>query len=201
MIKYNSLKSAAIVALMVGSLNSAIASDKNHSLFIEAAMVDIDQEYGNDKSFTGSDKGVLPGLGYAYKIELAHQYFIKPGLVVNFSDIEIKDTDGTSDSSKFSSMHSIYADFGKKLNNNFSAYATLGFTKATLQRDEPSSSYSSSATDSGATIGLGFTYHVHKNIDLDLKYHTTDIAFRLKDDSTKFNTSIDALKLSAAYKF
>ena len=200
MIKYNFLKSAAIVALMAGSINSAIASDKNHSLFIEAAMVDIDQEYG-DTNFLGSDKGVLPGLGYAYKIELAHQYFIKPGLVVNFSDIEIKDTDGTSDSSKFSSMHSIYADFGKKLNNNFSAYATLGFTKATLQRDEPSFSYSSSATDSGATIGLGFTYHVNNNIDLDLKYHTTDINYAVQGSSTELETSIDALKLSAAYKF
>ena len=86
-------------------------------------------------------------------------------------------------------------------NNNFSAYATLGFTKATLQRDEPSFSYSSSATDSGATIGLGFTYHVNNNIDLDLKYHTTDINYAVQGSSTELETSIDALKLSAAYKF
>lgn len=197
MINNKYLKSAALISLLAGTINTAMAEEKKHALTIEASMFDVEQTWG-DAYWFGSDDKILPGLGYAYKFTLGNNIFIRPGLVANFSDIEVKDTDGSGDFLKVSSIHSYYVDAGSKINDKMSAYATIGITSATIDR----TGYpAGKETGRGVTLGLGVAYNVAENIDIDFKYQTTDLEFDVAGFTENYEVSLDAFKLGASFKF
>ncbi|MFZ8865068.1 MAG: outer membrane protein [Rickettsiales bacterium] len=199
MINNKYLKSAALISLLAGTINTAMAEEKKHALTIEASMFDVEQTWG-DADWFGSDDKILPGLGYAYKFTLDNNIFIRPGLVANFSDIEVKDKsyDDYDGSLKVSSIHSYYVDAGSKINDKMSAYATIGITSATIDR---TGLPAGKETGRGVTLGLGVAYNVAENIDIDFKYQTTDLEFDVAGFTENYEVSLDAFKLGASFKF
>ena len=110
-----------------------------------------------------------------------------------------KDTDGTDDQSKLSSIHSYLVDFGGKLNDKFSIYGTAGSTRVTYQRSV--SGISDRQSEAGITYGAGISYDFNKYSAVELKYQISDIEFNSFGSVVPYEVTLDTVKLGISYKF
>jgi opacity protein-like surface antigen len=193
--KTKQLVSATVAAFLLAT-PSAFAENNKHNFILDIANIDVDQEFGN-VTYLGNDSSIFVGLGYAYQIDISDSLFVKPKVIFYLSDMDINDTDGTSDKSNLSSMSSYLVDVGYN-QNKFSYYGTVGVTSATYERTVSNSV--SSASDAALTYGFGIGYNINDKTAIDLGYQATDLEYN-SISGAMYDISLSNVKLGFAYKF
>ncbi len=198
MINNKYLRFFILTSILAGTIGKASAEEKTHAFTIETSMFYVDQKF-KDLNYLDSGNKILPGIGYNYKFKIDNNIFIRPGLVANFFDIKIEDINSSNVTTKISTLHSYYFDIGSKINNQISAYATLGSLAATISRIEEDEITENK--DRGITMGLGVTYNISDKFDIDFKYQTTNIEVDVINSNFKYEILFNVFKLSSSYKF
>ena len=193
--KTKQLVSATVAAFLLAT-PSAFAENNKNNFILDIANIDVDQEFGN-VTYLGNDSSIFVGLGYAYQIDMSDSLFVKPKVIFYLSDMDINDTDGTSDKSNLSSMSSYLVDVGYN-QNKFSYYGTVGVTSATYERTVSNSV--SSASDAALTYGFGIGYNINDKTAIDLGYQATDLEYN-SISGAMYDISLSNVKLGFAYKF
>lgn len=181
------------LSLLVTCQTAFASEEKNHNLIFNFSHINIDQEYG-DTNFLGNDSDVFLGFGYGYNINLGQNFFLKPKFMFYLSDIDIDDKDDADYKSIYSNIKDLLIDVGYK-QNKLSYYTSIGIRTATI--DRTFSTYNK--TRSGAVFGLGVSYDVTDNIDVNVGYQYSRIAYQ--DTLETLNVDFQDIKLGMSYKF
>lgn len=191
------MKKLLVAFIILASLTSSLAVAKSGpSLSIETSKIDVDQELGNVTYLDSGDE-ILPTVRYGYKFQL-DKAFIRPSASYTFGDLEIQDTDGTSDTTTISKLFTAEADLGYNITNEFSIFGTLGFARANLERDV--SNVKRDANGSGALFGFGLEYDISDSMSISARYQISDIDY--SDIYTvDFETDMEIIKIGASYNF
>ncbi len=179
---------------------TVFANDKNnHNLIFDFSQMQIDQEYGNT-NFLGNESNIIPGIGYGYNINLGKNIFLKPKVMFYFADTDIKDKESNFKSS-YSTIHDYLIDIGYK-HNKLSYYTSLGIRTATFNRTESTQSqyWSYTQTNSGGAFGLGASYDLTNNLDINVGYQYSKISYQ-PDPLQNLDVKFQDIKLGISYKF
>ncbi|MFT6332587.1 MAG: opacity protein-like surface antigen [Lentimonas sp.] len=191
------LLAVASVAAVLSSSMAFAKNDGGHVVSLEGSFIDVDQNLGN-ADYLGSDNQILPTLRYGYKFQF-DKIFVRPSASYTIGDIDINDTDGTSDKSTVSNIYTIESDIGYDITDAIGVFGTLGLQGLSLEREVSGSK--DDANSIGFLLGLGAEYNINDNLSVSAKYQYSEVNVDVQGSNSDHELELNTIKIGFSYNF
>ena len=164
--------------------------------------IDFDQSAKKNSSATGY------GLAYKYAFNY-NDFFLAPGVFYDHigSDTKLVQADTSSGTLSVKDRYGAKLDLGYDITDQFAIYGTVGVASVSydIKFDNLLVLAHQTGNKTAAIGGVGFAYHVHKNVTLSLEYNRQKALNIAINNSAllqeNFKATVDTMKFGVAYHF